>query len=75
MVLFEAHQPRIIARFKITRFHVMRGVDATCMQESELIVLNCEILVEIHVCWGETVFHLAGALVPQPICTKGPIGL
>ena len=32
--------------------------------EGELMVLNCEILVEMHGRWRETVFHLAGALVP-----------
>ena len=29
--------------------------------EGELTVSNCEILFEMHVCWNETVFHLARA--------------
>ena len=40
------------------------------MLEGELTVSNCEILFEMHVCWCETVFHLAGAWVPQPRQTQ-----
>ena len=40
------------------------------MLEGELTVSNCEILFKMHVCWRETVFHLAGAWVPKPRHTQ-----
>ena len=44
------------------------------LEEGELIALVCEILAEMHVCRRERVFHLAGALEPQPRDTQGPMG-
>ena len=45
------------------------------MLEGEPTVSNREIIFEMLVRWRGTVFHLPGALEPQPRDTQGPTGL